>query len=314
MKNQTLKNFEITLEFEGSRLDNFLSKNTEFTRNQIQNIIKKGDVLCNSKKVKASYVLKEADNVTLDLENTKIKELNLFHNTSLNVDIVFEDDDIIVVNKEAGLVTHPGAGFETESLVHALYDKLPKESEDPTRPGVVHRLDKDTQGLLVLAKNIESQADLAAQFKDKSAGRTYQALCYGKYKKNNGTYKSNLKRDPRNRKKYKSQETGKLAITHYKLLNESEISFVELKLETGRTHQIRVHLSEDNHPILNDKAYGNEKRLKEIKDIKLMAFIKGLKNMPLVATKLKFFHPKTKEELSFEIPWPKEFSHEDLSN
>ena len=314
MKNSNLKHFKITSDDEGQRLDNFLSDNLELSRNQIQNLIKKNDILCNTNKTKSSYLLKSNDDVTIDFEYFNQEDFKLYNDSSIDIEIVFEDSDIIVVNKPAGLVTHPGAGSEKKSVVHAVFDKLPTQTEDPLRPGVVHRLDKDTQGLLVLAKNIESQKNLSEQFKSKTAKRTYRALCFGRFKLDKGTYETHLKRDPKNRKKYKSQEDGKLAVTHFKVLKENEISYVELNLETGRTHQIRVHLSENQHPIINDQVYGHEKRLKEIKDISLRSFLKELKNMPLVATNLEFTHPRSDELQRFSIPWPSEFIYENLSD
>ena len=314
MKNLNDKNFSISKEEENLRLDHFLSKKTGLSRNRIQALVKDGCVLCNKKRVKSSYSLKEKDLIEVGLHTNENKKTELFHDDSIKLDVVFEDHDIIVVNKPAGLVTHPGAGLETQSVVHALFNKLPMNKEEPFRPGIVHRLDKDTQGLLVLAKNKDSQSNLALQFKEKTAKRTYRALCYGKFKKHQGTIETYLKRDPKNRKKYKSQEEGRLAITHYKLINENEISLIELYLETGRTHQIRVHLAENHHPIINDKIYGHEKRLKDIKDSKLKSFIKNLNNMPLVAIKLEIIHPRNNERMIFSIPWPNEFIYENLSD
>jgi len=313
MKPDNLKTFLIDKNTEGQRLDHFLSEQTDLTRSKIQNLIKENKVLCNTFKTKASYTLKEEDSIQLYI-SVEVKEFTLFQNSEIKVDVVFEDEDLIVINKPPGLVTHPGAGLESESVVHAFYDKLFKNPEAPLRPGVVHRLDKDTQGLLVLAKNSESLLKLSEQFKIKNAKRTYKALCFGRFKEDTGTFKSFLKRDPKNRKKYKSQSDGKEAITHFKVLNEHEISFVEFNLETGRTHQIRVHASEDHHPIVNDPIYGHSKRLKELKDLKLKKFLSSLENMPLVAVNLSFDHPKSGKALSFEIPWPKEFEYENLSN
>ncbi len=313
MKPDNLKTFLIDENTDGQRLDHFLSEQTDLTRSKIQNLIKENKVLCNTTKTKASRTLKEGDTIELYLDTEK-KETALFQNSEIKVDVVFEDEDLIVINKPPGLVTHPGAGLENKSVVHAFYDKLYKNSKALLRPGIVHRLDKDTQGLLVLAKNSESLSKLSEQFRVKKAKRTYKALCFGRFKEETGTYKSFLKRDPKNRKKYKSQSDGKEAITHFSVLNEYEISFVEFNLETGRTHQIRVHASEDHHPIVNDPIYGHPKRIKELNDPKLKKFLSSLKNMPLVAIKLSFDHPKSSKSLNFEIPWPKEFEYEDLSN
>lgn len=309
------RNFFSVREIEkDQRLDQFLSEKTNISRNQIQSLIKNGEVLCNDRKTKSSYLVQEGDQIYVSYGNEEQKKYKIFHNKNIYVEIVFEDDDVIVINKPSGLVTHPGAGLEEESVVHAFFDKLPKNHESPYRPGIVHRLDKDTQGLMVLAKNYESLEALKKQFKNKVAQRTYRALCYGKFKEPSGTYESFLNRDPKNRKRYKSLKEGRLAVTHFEVINENEISFVELKLETGRTHQIRVHLSENHHPILNDEIYGHNKRIKEINNLNLKNFIKDLNLMPLVAVKLQFNHPKTGESQSFSIPWPKEFVYENLSD
>lgn len=315
MKKQNPKTLKIASTDEGERLDLFLSKLLGCSRNQIKNLIKNNLILCNQSPAKSSHILKTDDIIEIyEFENSNNNIIELFHDDSIDVAVVFEDNDIIVVNKPPGLVTHPGAGKESKSLVHALFNKLPNNPEDPTRPGIVHRLDKDTQGLIVLAKNSESQKNLANQFRNKTARRTYRTICYGKFKTQKGVYETHLKRDPKNRKKYKSQNEGRIAITHFTVINENELSFVELKLETGRTHQIRVHLSEDHHPILNDQIYGHEKRIKEIKNINLRTFIKNLEYMPLVATNLKFSHPVTNMTLEFEVAWPEEFKFENLSD
>ena len=312
MCNKAIHNyFSVTKEEKNQRLDQFLSDKTGISRNQIQIFIKNEDVLCNEKETKPSYLIQEDDKIFLRPTENSQKDYKIFYDKSIDLELIFEDDDVIVVNKPAGLVTHPGAGLEEKSVVHALFDKLPQNS---SRPGVVHRLDKDTQGLMVLAKNIKSHKTLSKQFKDKVVQRVYRTLCYGKFKEASGKYESFLSRDPKNRKKYKSQDDGRLALTHFNVISENEISFVELKLETGRTHQIRVHLSENHHPILNDTIYGHSKRIKEINDIDLKKFIKNLKLMPLVAIKLKFNHPKTNQIMNFSIPWPKEFVYENLSD
>ena len=313
--NPSHNSFTVSASEEGNRLDHYLSKKTGMSRNQIQSLIKQSNILCNKKRPKASYHVLKGDEISLkNSESLKKDNFKLFFDDRIDLEIVFEDEDIIVINKPPGLVTHPGAGLEEQSVVHALFNRLPENIENPLRPGIVHRLDKDTQGLLVLAKNLESQENLLEQFKEKKVQRTYRTLCYGKFKNPSGSYKSFLARDPKNRKKYKSQQEGRFAITHFQVLKENEISFVELKLETGRTHQIRVHLSENHHPILNDTIYGHEKRIKEINDSNLKLFIRNLNQMPLIAVHLRFNHPKNSKTMEFSTPWLKEFIYENLSD
>lgn len=304
--------FTVPEDFKDVRLDVFLQNELSLTRSQIKNKIKTFEILLNGVHAKPSNKLKENDlieiffNTGLYLEeadkNAQLKQKDI------DLDIIFEDEQIIVVNKPPGLVTYPGAGKEEVSLVHALYDKLPKKASSVShRPGVVHRLDKDTQGLIVLAKTTESHIALSKQFKDKTAKRTYKALCYGRFKEKKGTIESFLGRNPKNRKKIKSLPEGKKAITHFEVTYENELTEVKLELDTGRTHQIRVHLSEMSHPIINDKIYGNSKRIKEIKSSTLRKKITQSENLALVAIELKLTHPTTGDDLVFKTPWPKSF-------
>lgn len=299
---------KVTSDFENFRVDVFLHKKLSLSRSQIKNKIQSSEVKLNEKKCKASHKLKQNDLVVVTGPLEAEESLQITKK-NINLEIVYEDSEIIVVNKPSGLVTYPGAGKESESLVHALFDKLPKESQISNRPGVVHRLDKDTQGLIVLAKTVESHKALSKQFKEKTAKRTYKALCYGRFKQPQGTIETLLSRNPKNRKKMKSMAAGKKAVTHYHVTNENEITEVELVLDTGRTHQIRVHLSELNHPILNDKIYGNTKRIKEIQNLSLRKKIMENKELALVAIQLKINHPVKGHSLIFKTPWPESFKN-----
>lgn len=305
MKKETKGQISIDDQSEGLRLDNFLnSQFSNLSRSKLQALIKTGAVTINQKKAKSSACLNAGDLVDFNFEDLLEEKTSPLIQKNIEVEIVFEDDHLIVVNKPAGLITHPGIGNTEESLVHALFDKLLKN--DPVRPGVVHRLDKETSGLLVLAKSKEAFEDLSAQFKAKTAQRIYWALHFGKLKEESGTWTSFLARSPKNRVKFSSQSAGKNAVTHFKQIVSGTMSITELALDTGRTHQIRVHMSEHHLPILNDALYGSDKNLKSILEIDLRMKLKNIERMALVARKLSFTHPISKEKLIFETPWPEE--------
>jgi 23S rRNA pseudouridine1911/1915/1917 synthase len=228
------------------------------------------------------------------------------------LDILFEDDDCAVINKPAGLVVHPAAGHAQDTLVNALLYNVKNLSMGfhEARPGIVHRLDRDTSGILVIAKNDFAHEKLAAQFKQKSVHRVYWALVYGNPKPPKGTFRSYLARHPSHRKKFSSQSSGKMAITHYATIQNSArgVSWLRCQLETGRTHQIRVHLSEAKHSIVGDPIYGST-RMTNALSIELQKEIGSLKRIGLHARELGFIHPRTGKEMQFSIGWP-----EDLKN
>jgi 23S rRNA pseudouridine1911/1915/1917 synthase len=228
------------------------------------------------------------------------------------LDIVHEDDDVIVLNKPAGLVVHPAAGHEQDTLVNALlaHTKDLSVGFATGRPGIVHRLDRDTSGLLVVAKNDQAHQFLAQQFQTKSVHRVYWALAFGVPAEPNGRMESFLKRHPKDRKRFASSadQTGKRAVTHYKLIQSYQkvISLIHCQLETGRTHQIRVHLSENLNPILGDKLYGSGRRNKALGSVKLREHIDSLNRIGLHAAELGFIHPRTRSEMKFSSAWPKD--------
>ncbi len=303
-KNNRLIRFIVKDNSEEKRLDSFLADfDLDLSRSQIKKLISLNAVLINKTLKSPSYKPAVHDEITVDLSSVE-KSMTAHQQDDIQIEIVFEDADIIVVNKSVGLVTHPGAGNEKGTLVNALFDKLYKNDE--IRPGVVHRLDKETSGLLVLAKTEKAYSHLIEQFKEKSAKRTYWALCFGRFKNKTGTVKTRLSRHPKDRKKFSSQENGKIAITHFEVLSEEHMSLVELNLETGRTHQIRVHLSEMGHPILNDPVYSSSKKINDLKDLNYKAKVKQINRMCLVARKLRFTHPTTLKEMHFETHWPEE--------
>ena len=240
------------------RLDAFLSKQSEFSsRSQIQNLIKKGQVFVNNKLVKSSFLVKNDDEISVELSD----EFNVIiqpENIPLNV--IWEDDDILVVNKPKNMITHPTVKETTGTLVNALLNKYGYEGlsdlNGVLRPGIVHRLDRNTSGILMVAKNNKSHEFLSEQIKTKSAIRKYLAVVHGNFDVENGTVDAPISRHPSKPEKMAVVEGGKPSVTHYKVLEQfKEFSFLELQLETGRTHQIRVHMNYIGHPIVNDSLY-----------------------------------------------------------
>jgi 23S rRNA pseudouridine1911/1915/1917 synthase len=297
------------------RVDKFITARIERTsRHRIQLAIGAGYVLANDKIVKASYMVKSNDIIRIVLpyrrKGVEIKPENI------PLDIVFEDDSLIVLNKPAGLVVHPGHGNYTGTLVNALAYHLGvsqgEDAPDERMGMLVHRIDKNTSGLLIVAKEDEAQLYLAKQFFDHTIERKYVALVWGNLKEDSGTITGHIARDPNNRIKFKvfpDGETGKHAITHYRVLERfGYTTLVECKLETGRTHQIRVHLDWIGHPLFNDDRYGGDKILKGTVYSKYKKFIDNcfeiLPRHALHAKTLGFTHPKTKENLFFEKEIP----------
>jgi 23S rRNA pseudouridine1911/1915/1917 synthase len=308
-------NFTIKESEHGFRLDKYLASLAEIhSRSRAALLIKQGLVFVNESKTKASYILQTKDKITILLPTEK--KYSTLEPYSFNLDIIYEDNDIIVLNKPSGLVCHPSPGHPNKTLVNALLNHTDDLSMgfNEHRPGIVHRLDKDTSGLMLVAKNDKSQNELYKQFIDKSITRTYLALCYGKMTPDNGTITSYLKRHPTDRKKFASvnrSETiaiGKKAITHYQTLNTSTsgISLLKCNLETGRTHQIRIHLSESHCAIIGDPIYGSKNRVKSLKSTVLRGMINELDRIGLHAAQIKFNHPITNSALEFSIGWPED--------
>jgi len=305
----------ITKEEAGSRLDIVLTKLLpELTRSNLKKIIELNQVKINNIIINSpSKKLKINDNIEINLlpkQEIKIEP----HKTKL--DIVHEDKDILIINKPAGMVVHPGAGNYTKTLVNALIYKYKKLSDlnGSTRPGIVHRIDKETSGLLVVAKNNKTHADLGKQFSEHSITRTYQALVWGILRPLNGRIETNIGRNKKNRQLMSVLElSGKRAITNYStikvydLKNIPKISFIECDLETGRTHQIRVHMTYKGNPLLGDKQYGKKNmKFKKINE-DFMEKLKLLNRQALHAKSLGFIHPTTKEYISFESKLPSDF-------
>jgi len=307
----------------GLRLDKALSLNAQIhSRSRAEYLINLGLVRVNNKLVKSSYKIRVDDEIRVDIPEAETSELKPL---ALALDIVFEDEDLIVLNKPSGLVVHPAAGHSQDTLVNALIhhtdDLSMKFGEN--RPGIVHRLDRDTSGLLVIAKNDFTHEALALQFKNKTNHRIYYAVVIGVPKADQGTIQSFLARHPTDRKKYASVldlykkiirepkppvEQGRWAITHYRKLSSTAdgLSFLQLKLETGRTHQIRVHLSELQWNILADDIYTSSAQLHRIKSAELRLKIQDFPRLALHAAELGFKHPRTGEEMMFKQDWPPE--------
>jgi 23S rRNA pseudouridine1911/1915/1917 synthase len=296
------------------RIDKFLSDRLEKTsRTRIQNAANAGNILVNNNPVKPNYKVKPGDIVQVILP-TPPREIELIpENIPLN--IVYEDDDVLVVNKEPGMVVHPAYGNYTGTLVNALmwhFRDLPLFNTGESRPGLVHRLDKNTSGILVIAKNEFALNRLSKQFFDRTTDRKYNALVWGTPAPLEGTITGNVGRNIKDRKimqVFKDGSEGKTAITHYKVIEDlGYISLIECKLETGRTHQIRVHFSHIKHPLFNDEEYGGDQILKGTTFTKYQQFIKNcfkiLPRQALHAKSLAFDHPVTGKRLSFDSDLP----------
>ena len=308
--------FLITDRESGSRLDIVLVKLLPgLSRSNLKKIIELKQVKINNTIVDSpSKKLKENDNIEINIiteRNEKILPANI------KLDIVYEDKDVLVVNKPAGMVVHPGAGNHSDTLVNALIYKYKKKLSDingTTRPGIVHRIDKETSGLLVVAKNNNSHSNLGNQFSDHSIKRTYNALCWGILRPLKGRIETSIGRNKKNRQLMSVTElSGKKAITNYKTLKVFEvkdipkISLIECELETGRTHQIRVHMAYKGCSLLGDQQYGKKNlKFKKInKDFENK--LKVLSRQALHAKSLGFIHPKTKKFMSFDSKIPQDF-------
>ena len=291
------------------RVDKFLNNFLEnISRNKIQTAADAGNIHVNGTAVKSNYKVKPGDVVQVVM-STPPRELELIPE-DIPLNIVYEDEDVVVVNKPAGLVVHPGYGNYTGTLVNALiynFDNLPTRQEND-RPGLVHRLDKLTSGLMVIAKNKPAMAHLSKQFFDRTIERRYIALVWGDFEEDSGTIVGNIGRSLKNRKVqdvFPEGDYGKHAITHWEVVERlGYVTLIRCKLETGRTHQIRVHLSHEGHPLFGDFEYGDDKILKGTTFTKYKQFVQNcfkiLPRQALHAKTLAFTHPRTGEWMSFE--------------
>lgn len=287
---------KVEKEFDNIRLDLYLSQIfEEKSRSYFQEIIKNGNVLINNKEKKRNYKLKLGDNIEVNIPEPKLLEIEP---EDIEVDILYEDKDIIVVNKPQEMVVHPAPGLYSGTLVNALLNHCTDLSgiNGVARPGIVHRIDKDTSGVLVVAKNDKSHNNLAVQFKEHSISRVYMALVEGTIKNEQGTIEAPIGRHPVDRIKMAVVKNGRHAVTHYKVIERFKShTLVECRLETGRTHQIRVHMSHIKHPLVGDPVYGYKKQ----------RF--NLKGQMLHARLLGFVHPSTGKYVEFQSEVPEYF-------
>ena len=287
------------------RLDKWLAQQStdefaQMTRSQIQDLIDKKQIQLNGRTIKNSNTVKNGDEIQLEIPETIKTDLIA---ADIKLDIIFEDDDVIVVNKPAGLVVHPGLGHNHDTLVNALlFHSKNLSLKNEERPGIVHRIDKETSGLIVVAKNDSAHENLTEQFKNKSIHRIYYAIAVSKKGMlKSGRIESIIARHPGDRKKYASvrneySTAGKNAVTHYQILEQSSNkTLFKLRLETGRTHQIRVHLKEMGCIIVGDLLYGYSKLKHDQEE---------LHRFYLHAAELGFIHPTSGEKLNFKVPWP----------
>lgn len=279
-------------ERQGDRIDKaVLTFVQDWSRTQVQQLIKDGHVLVNGQKVKTNY--KCARNDKIEISVPEPEELDILPE-KMNLDFYYEDQDVLVVNKERGMVVHPAPGHLTGTLVNGLMEHCKDLSgiNGVLRPGIVHRIDKDTSGLLMVAKNDLAHESLVNQLVNKTVTRKYRAIVHGVIPHEKGTIDAPLGRDPKDRQRIAVVENGRHAVTHFHVLERfKDYSFVECQLETGRTHQIRVHMKYIGHPLAGDPKYGPRKTLK-------------INGQALHAAVLGFIHPRTHEYLEFEAPMP----------
>jgi 23S rRNA pseudouridine1911/1915/1917 synthase len=291
-----------------TRLDSFLATQIDgWSRARLQRLIEDEEVLVNGKPVKASYKLRAADEIEVELTPPPATS---FTPEDIPLNIIFEDDSLIVVNKPAGLVVHPAAGIHSGTLANALayhFQKLSTRAGD-IRPGIVHRLDKDTSGLMVIAKNEATHESLADQFRAREVFKSYVALVHGVVKQESGRIEQPIARDPRTRIRMAIVAAGRGALSLYKVRRRfKSFTLLDVELKTGRTHQIRVHLSWLKHPVVGDEIYGGG-RDKTVQDVRLRAAIRKLQRQFLHAERLGFRHPVSGELMQFIAPLPAELN------
>lgn len=283
----------------GLRIDKYLSTvNEQLSRSYIQKLLKSGLVLVDGKPVKASYQVDEGDVISLDIPEAVEPEIEP---ENMDLDILYEDQDVILVNKPKGMVVHPAAGHYSHTLVNGLMHHCKDQLSGINgvmRPGIVHRIDMDTTGVIIACKNDMAHNSIAAQLKEHSITRKYRAIVYGVIKEDEGTVDAPIGRHPVDRKKMSiNEKNGRRAVTHYRVLKRfSKYTYIECQLETGRTHQIRVHMASIHHPLVGDTVYGPEKSPFHLQGQTLHAGVLG------------FIHPRTGEYMEFTAPLPQYFT------
>ncbi len=286
---------EIKVEKNNIRLDSFLKDELDISRSKVQKLIKNGRIMVNDKEASSNYLVKENDVITVSDDLSF--EIHI-EPEDIPIDVVYEDEYLLIVNKKSGMVVHPAPGNYSGTLVNALMGRFKLSNKDNIRPGIVHRIDKDTSGLLVVAKTDEVHDKLSEMIKNKEVERIYIALVEGVINHETGTIDAPIGRDIVNRQKMMVTDiNSKDAITHFRVLKRySDKTLIECKLETGRTHQIRVHMAYINHPIVNDPVYGKSKKTTSFGQM-------------LHSKSIRFIHPITKKELYFESELPEEFKN-----
>ncbi|WP_333491559.1 RluA family pseudouridine synthase [Eubacterium ramulus] len=303
MSDAMLEEYTVEESQSGMRLDKFLTEiYPDQTRSFLQKLVKSGEIKVNGKPViKAGFVVEGGDQISASIPTPQAVEIEA---ENIPLDILYEDADVLIVNKPKGMVVHPSAGHYSGTLVNAIMyhcaDSLSGINGE-IRPGIVHRIDMDTTGALIICKNDAAHVDIAEQIKEHTVTRRYRGIVCGVVKEDEGTIEGAIGRHPTQRKKMAiNEKNGKPAITHYKVLQRfAKYTYMEFRLETGRTHQIRVHMASIGHPLLGDELYGNPKNLA----------MKGLQGQTLHAMVIGFVHPTTHEYMEFEAPLPEYFQN-----
>ena len=292
-------------EFSGKRLDQVVAQLfSDYSRSRLQEWIKDGAITVDGKPSKPREKMFGGERIALRAE---LEAIEGHEGENIPLEIVYEDDDILVVNKPAGLVVHPAVGHRTGTLMNALLYHIPDIALVP-RAGIVHRLDMDTTGLMVVAKTVQAQTELVKQLQERSMGREYEAVSIG-VMTGGGCVEEPIARHPRNRQKMAVVPTGKEAITHYRVLDKYRAhTHIRLKLETGRTHQIRVHMAHINYALVGDPFYGGRFRLPKGISTETQEYLRNFKRQALHAKKLELFHPVTGELMSWEVDLPEDFA------
>ena len=313
---KNILNIIVPSSYHGCRIDKFLqSQINKLSRTRLQGLIYEGQVQLNNVTINnASKKIKTEDKINIGFPPPKETHIKP---KKIPLDILYDDDDLIIINKSPGVVVHPGAGNYKKTIVNGLLFKYKNNLSGvggKLRPGIVHRIDKDTSGVIVVAKNDHAHINLSKQFSNHTIKRVYEALVWGSLKPQNGKINERISRSIRNRQLMTvKKESGKTSITNYKTLkifqniNLPKISLIECRLETGRTHQIRVHMNFKGNSILGDKSYGKTQRKFKKIDLKLEKKISSFSRQALHAKSLGFIHPKTKKEVFFEAKRPKDF-------
>jgi 23S rRNA pseudouridine1911/1915/1917 synthase len=292
----------------GTRLDAFLAAHIDsWSRARLQRLIENEDVIVNGKPVKVSYKVRAQDHIEVELTAAPT---DVFTPEDIPLEIVHEDHELIVVNKPAGLVVHPATGIQSGTLANALafhFENLAQRG-GAARPGIVHRLDKDTSGLMVVAKTEMAHEDLANQFRARTVFKSYVALVHGVMKTDVGKVEEPIARDPRNRTRMAVVRGGRTALSKFKVRSRYQsLTLLDVEIKTGRTHQIRVHLAWLKHPVVGDEVYGGG-RDNTVRDVALRNQIRKLGRQFLHAERLAFTHPKTEERMRFDSPLPQELT------